>query len=176
MNARNLTTGKMLNEPATKTTSAEKNLSNKANYVKSLPLTNSASKEKESFSRWIGETVNNLSGQTAVMEFNANEAKKAREHELFKMQNAYQMSTKDMIAAGLNPGLMYGSGGAEMASSASQASASGNGAGIINGITNVFTSAAKLINANDNTKNIEAQNKIYNSAAKTLNSVLKLIK
>ena len=152
MNAKSLATGIVLEN---KTTSAEKS---------------------KGLTRKIGKIINNLSGQTETMEFNAAEAEKARQHELYKMQNAYQMSTKDMEEAGLNPGLMYGSGGAEMASSASQASASGNGAGIVGGITNIFTSAAKLINANDNTKNIEAQNKIYHSAAKTLSSILKLIK
>lgn len=162
MNAKTLTTGKMIDRKERKTPKPTE--------------PTSAVKNSSSFTKWLGNKINNISGQTAVMEFNAAEAEKARQHEIYKMENAYQMSTKDMEAAGLNPGLMYGSGGAAMASSASQASSSGNGAGIVSGITNVFTSAAKLINANDNTKNIEAQNKIYHSAAKTLSSVLKLMK
>lgn len=57
--------------------------------------------------------------------FNATEAQKARDYQTEMSNTAYQRAVKDMQAAGLNPALMLGSGGA---STPSGSAASGGSA------------------------------------------------
>lgn len=78
----------------------------------------------------VGEWWRNLSGARAADEFSAAEAQKQRDFEERMSNTAYQRSAADMMAAGLNPAMMFGSGGAASTPSGASAHASGsNGSG-----------------------------------------------
>lgn len=61
-------------------------------------------------------------------DFNSAEAQKQRDHDLYMASNAYQLKAEDMRAAGLNPYLAYGTGGAEFHSGASASANAPSGA------------------------------------------------
>lgn len=97
----------------------------------------------------IGKTANDLSGVTASQNFNAAEAEKSRQHQVFLAQNQYQWAVDDMKKAGLNPAMMYASGGngntAPSGASASSSSGSiGEVLGAVGSILNGINSARSL--------------------------------
>lgn len=94
----------------------------------------------------VGEFINQVSGASSAMkkqqEFNASEAEKQRQYEKEMANSAYQRAAKDMQEAGLNPGLMYGSGSA----AATPSGASANSAASM-GNTNLLNSIAAVVGA-----------------------------
>lgn len=64
--------------------------------------------------------------QTQLNAFNAQEAQKQRNFEEYMSNTSYQRAAADMKAAGLNPNLLYNSGGASTPSGMSAVSASRN--------------------------------------------------
>lgn len=121
-------------------------------------------------------------------EFNAQEAQKQRDWEQNMSNTAYQRSMGDLEAAGLNPNLIYGTGGA--ASTPGGASAHGNMAppgansSLVSNLATVINSASNLMNASTRqlasdrySKHLdykerdeiqETTNKIYDNAGKIL--------
>lgn len=111
--------------------------------------------------------------------FSATEAEKQRSWEEEMSSTAYTRAVQDMKNAGLNPAMMYSSGGAGMSSTPSGANASapvsrtnslvadiGN---LMNSITN-----AKALDIQRNKKsNIETTQRMYNDAGELLNFVVK---
>lgn len=98
----------------------------------------------ESILGGIGRAWNNITGNTANNLFNAQEAQKQREHELYMSNTAYQRATEDMRKAGINPAsLTQGSMTPASGSSSSAASSgSGSGAGIIGGLVSAVVQLA----------------------------------
>lgn len=87
----------------------------------------------ESILGGIGRAWNNLTGNTANNLFNAQEAQKQRDHELYMSNTAYQRATEDMRKAGINPASLtqMGASPASGSSSSAASAASGSGGGII---------------------------------------------
>lgn len=97
----------------------------------------------------IGKTLNDISGTTASQNFNASEAEKTRQHQITMAQNQYQWAVDDLKKAGLNPYMMYASGGngntAPSGASASSSSGSiGEVLGAVGSILNGINSARSL--------------------------------
>lgn len=84
------------------------------------------------FAKPIGGFINDITGASALNDFNASEAQKQRAWEESMSNTAYQRAVKDMKEAGLNPYLIYNgaspattpSGGVAQASSGSNATQS----------------------------------------------------
>lgn len=127
------------------------------------------------------------SGQEiASQEFNAGEAQKQRNWEEQMSSTAYQRSMADLEAAGLNPSLIYGTGGAASTPSGSAAHASpiansnplmGNFASILNSAANLMNSSTRQLASDRYSKHLdykerddiqETTNKIYDTAGKLL--------
>lgn len=117
----------------------------------------------------IGDALG-IGTQRRSQEFNSAEAQKTRDWQEQMSNTAYQRAVSDMKAAGLNPALMYGNGGAESTPSGATASSGGGGIG---SAANMLSSAANLISANERNKNLQAQKSVYNTAAKIAAKVLK---
>ena len=133
----------------------------------------------------IGATGNMITNGINIWEnhknrkFNAAEAQKQRDWETEMSNTAYQRAVKDMKEAGLNPAMMYGSGGAGMASTPSGASASSQPARInslvadIGNLMNSITNAKALDIQRNKKSNIETTQQMYNNAGELLNFVVK---
>lgn len=105
--------------------------------------------------------------------YNSAEAEKNRAHDLLIKQNQNQWAVEDMKKAGLNPAMMFGSGGVSMSSGSSAASVNaGTGtADAISSISNVINSAASVISATKpKSEPYEIATKILTSASKILNN------
>lgn len=120
----------------------------------------------------IGDALG-IGTQRRSQEFNSAEAQKTRDWQEQMSNTAYQRAVSDMKAAGLNPALMYGNGGAESTPSGATASSGGGGIG---SAANMLSSAANLISANERNKNLQAQKSVYNTAAKIAAKVLKTMR
>ncbi len=107
------------------------------------------------FLEGIGSAVNDLFGTTTTNNFNAQQAQIQRDWETQMSNTAYQRAVADMKAAGLNPAMMYQSGG-QGASTPSGASASG----VRNGMTmDLIGSTANLVNSITNARRVDAMTK-----------------
>ena len=99
----------------------------------------------------IGDLVNDITGATSQNKFNAQQAKIQRDWETQMSNTAYQRAVADIKAAGLNPAMMYASGG-QGASTPTGASASGNKGGYMD----VIGGTANLINSITNARRVDA--------------------
>lgn len=90
----------------------------------------------------IGQAINDITGTSATNEFNAEQARIQREWETQMSNTAYQRAVADMEKAGLNPAMIYASGGNE-ASTPNGANASGRAGGymdVLGGLGNFINS------------------------------------
>ena len=104
----------------------------------------------EDLTKGIGDTVNNVTGATGANQFTAEEAEKQRNWEEYMSNTAYQRAIEDMKAAGINPAMLYQSGG-QGASTPSGASAAGQKGSI----SEIIGSTANLVNAVTNARNLD---------------------
>ena len=72
-------------------------------------------------------------------DFNAAEAQKQRDWEQYMSNTAYQRQVEDMRAAGINPGLINGSGASVPSGSAASGGANASGSGSNLGIGSIFS-------------------------------------
>lgn len=93
--------------------------------------------------------------------FNANESQLSREHQIKMAQNAYQWAVEDMRKAGLNPALMYASGG-NGASAPSGAMASAGGSSGTGKAMDILGSVASIINSVNGARNLDLKAKELN--------------
>lgn len=73
-------------------------------------------------------------------------ARRDREYQTYMSNTAYQRAVADMTEAGLNPGLMYGSGDAA-STPAGGARSAGKGIGVISSIAGLMIGGAKMMEA-----------------------------
>lgn len=97
----------------------------------------------------IGQIVNDISGTTATQQFNAQEAEKSRQFQKDMAQNQYQYAVNDIRKAGLNPALLYASGGNGNTAPSGASASSGSGSigevlGAVGQIMNGINSARAL--------------------------------
>ena len=140
------------------------------------------------FSNAVGGFINSITGRKQALDqeqkfnsaeaemqrsFSAIEAQKQRNWEEYMSNTAYQRQMADMKAAGINPALAFGNGGAEVPSGATaQGVSAHSGSGSSGGlgeIASVFNSASNMMRASNNEYD---DRKIVNTAIK----VVKLLK
>lgn len=99
----------------------------------------------ESFTDLIGRIGNNISGRTALNQYNSAEAEKNRQFQLMMSNTAYSRAAQDMKNAGINPASLGGNATMSPAStpsgSAAQASNIRSGGGLMRGVLTVFLNA-----------------------------------
>lgn len=110
-----------------------------------------------------------IGSQRRQQEFNSAEAQKQRDFEEYMSNTSYQRAVEDIEAAGLNPSMLYASGG-QGASTPNSASASSG----IQGASNILGQAGQLINAVNNAKSLDmiASTKIYKNVAKIITKLI----
>ena len=127
------------------------------------------------FTSGIGDLVNDITGVTSTNKFNAQQAQIQRDWETYMSNTAYQRAMADMESAGLNPAMMYASGG-QGASTPTGASASGKAGGFMNVLGNV----GNFINSITNARKVDAmtkQNELHgNTATRLYKSAEKIAK
>lgn len=134
-----------------------------------------------------GGTWRQSGSEVASQEFAASEAVKAHERSVEADATKYQRAVEDLEEAGLNPALVYGSGGvsAQGPTSSSAAAGSGRSARMQNDM-NVLGEVSQLMNSvtnaraldhqiNKNSKNITTQ-RIYNSVGELVSTLVKTVK
>lgn len=100
----------------------------------------------------VGQIANDLSGTTATQQFNASEAEKARQHQINMAQNQYQWAVDDIKKAGLNPALMYASGGNGNSAPSGASASSGSGS-----IGEVLGAIGQIMNGINSARSIDAR-------------------
>lgn len=110
-----------------------------------------------------------IGSQRRQQEYNSAEAQKQRDFEERMSNTSYQRAIEDIKNAGLNPSMLYASGG-QGASTPNAASAS---SGIQNS-TNLVGQAGQLINAVTNAKSMEKITKasIYHTISKIVKNLV----
>ena len=104
-----------------------------------------------------GGTWQQSGGQIAQNEFNAQEAEKARDWQEYMRDTNYQATVADMQKAGLNPAMMYASGGN---ASATPSSASASGTSITPGESmDVLGSVGVLMNSVNTARELDYRTK-----------------
>lgn len=98
----------------------------------------------------VGSVINDITGTTTTNKFNAQQAQIQREWETQMSNTAYQRAVADIKAAGLNPAMLYASGG-QGASTPSGASASGRQGGYMD----VLGGLGHFINSINNARHID---------------------
>lgn len=98
----------------------------------------------------IGQVINDITGTSATNEFNAEQARIQREWETQMSNTAYQRAVADMEKAGLNPAMLYASGG-NGASTPNGANASGRAGGYMN----VLSGLGNFINSITNARHVD---------------------
>lgn len=114
----------------------------------------------------VGDMMNDVSGTSANNQFNASEAQKQRDWETYMSNTQYQRAVADMKTAGLNPAMMYASGG-QGASTPTGASATATRGHYID----LIGSTANLVNSINNARRIDTisgTNELTGSNAKKL--------
>ena len=103
----------------------------------------------------VGQFVNNITGTSANNQFSAQEAQKQRDWEQYMSNTSYQRAVADLKEAGLNPAMLYASGG-QGASTPSGASASASRGGAS---MDVIGSIGHVINSINGARWIDATTK-----------------
>ncbi len=133
--------------------------------------------------RWTGDYLSEIFGGTAATNannrmFNAEQAQIQRDWEEKMSNTAYQRAVADMKAAGLNPAMMYSSGGAGMSSTPSGANAQSSAGGTntlvaqIGQLMNSITNARALEMQSKRTSNNETTQRIYNNLGELMKIVV----
>lgn len=125
------------------------------------PLFSSGGKE-------VGDLVNNITGATSTNQFNAQQAQLQRDFEERMSSTAYQRAIADIKQAGLNPAMLYASGG-NGASTPSGANASGTKGGYMDAIGGT----ANLINSITNARRVDAITKSNELSASNARNMYK---
>lgn len=130
---------------------------------------------------WIQRTINNIgNGFSSALAkytgseltaadreanaFSAEEAEKARQHDIFMAENKYAMETQSMVDAGLNPAMVYGGGNlvSTHATGAAAQSVSPDHSANLGDLAQMFMSIARLP---QELKNLKKQNDLLDSEA-----------
>lgn len=134
------------------------------------------------FGNAAGSFWNSITGVKQQQEHNAKESQKQRDWEEEMSSTAYKRAVNDMKNAGLNPAMIYASGGAGMSSTPSGASGSSNIASNqsmvaqIGHLMNSITNATSVdIQHNKRSNNQKLQN-MYNDTADLLDILVKAMK
>lgn len=125
----------------------------------------------------IGSFKQDLSGQTTQNEFNSTEAEKQRQFEKMMSDTSYQRAVADMKAAGLNPAMLYASGGngASTPSGASAISGAGKSMDILTSVGNIMNSINSARQIDFYTKRNQTPDKETSEAYETILNIVKLL-
>lgn len=133
------------------------------------------------FLSFIGDFFNDISGTSSNNNFNASEAQKQRDFEKMMSDTSYQRAVEDMEKAGLNPAMLYQSGGngAGTPSGASADATSGRAmeligqtANLVNSITNA-RKVDSITNSNEISK--QAAQNSYEGASDMIVELAQLL-
>ncbi len=107
--------------------------------------------------------------QRRAQEYNSAEAEKNRQWQEDMSNTSYQRAMEDIKEAGLNPSMLYASGGAS-----SYVPSGANGSTGIQGSSNIIGQAGMLINSLTNAKSIDQQttSNIYKNVAKIISKLV----
>lgn len=144
-------------------------------------LTNGSSMIKDLFKTGaVGNFVKGVSGsgltqaQIEQNQWSSDEAQKSFDRELEADSTKYQRQTADMMAAGLNPAVMYGnsisSAGSVSSSPASGSPESNVSAGILDSLLSVVFAKQRMENLKEEGNVLRSQSRYYNSQADLLGS------
>ena len=121
------------------------------------------------FASDVGDALG-IGAQRRQQEFNSAEAAKEREWQEHMRDTSITSAMQQYKENGLNPALAYINGGETAPAGASASSViQGNN---VNGIAGILNSAAKLLNANDNTKDYATRKEVYDSTGKLVKTVM----
>ena len=126
----------------------------------------------------LGSVINDITGTTTTNKFNAQQAQIQRDWEERMSNTAYQRAVTDMEKAGLNPAMMYASGG-QGASTPTGANASGRQGGymdVLGGLGHFINSINNARHIDYITKKDELSKNDANGLYKMALTIAKLIK
>lgn len=120
-----------------------------------MPATPSSPQKLTGLTYGIGQLINDITGTTANNQFSAQQAQIQRDWEQYMSNTSYQRAVADLKEAGLNPAMLYASGG-QGASTPSGASASASRGGAS---MDVIGSIGHVINSINGARWIDATTK-----------------